>query len=143
TQAGNTDVVVKTFAGADHFLQQTKTGSPREMQAADRVKAFAPGYLSTVTDWLSGQLVSPVALAEKACQQIQDGDWQAAAHSYAAILRLNPYRADHWHNYAYVQYKQGRYGESIRAWKKAAELGFAWDPLWERGLVWEKAWVIG
>jgi tetratricopeptide (TPR) repeat protein len=83
------------------------------------------------------------SLTERARQQIQDKDWDGAARSYAAILRLNPYRGDHWHNYGYVQHKRMRYEEAIRAWEKAAELGFAWDPLWERGLVWEKAWVTG
>jgi tetratricopeptide (TPR) repeat protein len=104
-------------------------------------------FVQTRTDGPSDQLTtgasSSVALAERAWQQIQDKDWEGAARSYLAILRYNPYRADHWHNYGYVQHKRKRYEEAIRAWEKAAELGFAWDPLWERGLVWEKAWVTG
>jgi alpha-beta hydrolase superfamily lysophospholipase len=143
TKAGNADVTVKTFPDADHFLHQAKTGGPREMAAQDRVGTFASGYLTTLTDWLGERLATPVALAERARQQIQDGDWSGAARSYAIILHLNPYRADHWHNYGYVQHRRGRYEEAIRAWEKAAELGFAWDPLWERGLVWDKAWVTG
>jgi pimeloyl-ACP methyl ester carboxylesterase len=141
TKASNADVTVKTFPGADHFLHQTKTGGPREMAAGER--RFAPGYLTTLTDWLSERLVLPSALAERARQQIQDSDWAGAARSYAIILRLNPYCADHWHNYGYVQHRRGRYEEAVRAWEKAADLGFAWDPLWERGLVWDRAWVTG
>jgi pimeloyl-ACP methyl ester carboxylesterase len=126
TRAGNADVTVKTFPDADHFLHQTKTGGPREMAGGGRVKAFAPGYLTTLTSWLGERLATPTALAERALKQIQDGDWPGAARSYATILRLNPYRADHWHNYAYAQHKLGRYEEAVRAWEKAAELGFAW-----------------
>jgi tetratricopeptide (TPR) repeat protein len=143
TKSGNTDVTIKTFPNADHFLYQAKTGGPKEALAGDRVRRFASGYFSTLTDWVAERLASPLALAERARQRIQDGDWEAATHSYAAIVRLNPYRADHWHNFAYVQFKRGLYEGAVRAWKKAAELGFAWDPMWERGLVWEKAWVTG
>jgi pimeloyl-ACP methyl ester carboxylesterase len=147
TKAGNTDVTVKMFPEADHFLHRTKTGGPREALAGGRVRTFAPDYFLKLTEWLGERLTIPPArsraLAEQARQQIRDGDWRSAAHSYATILRHNPYRADHWHNYAYVQHKQGRYEEAVLAWKKAAELGFAWDPLWECGLVWDKAWVAG
>jgi tetratricopeptide (TPR) repeat protein len=87
--------------------------------------------------------ISPTALVEQARRQIQKKDWTGAARSYATVLPVNPYRADHWFNYGYVQHQRRRYEEAIRAWVKAAELGFAWDPLWERGLVWEKAWVTG
>jgi dienelactone hydrolase len=143
TKAGNADVTVKTFPDADHFLHRTKTGGPRETAARGRVRTFAPGYLTTLTDWLSERLVAPTALAERARRQIQDGDWPGAARSYAIMLQLNPYRADHWHNYGFVQHRRGRHEEAVRAWERAAELGFAWDPLWERGLVWDKAWVTG
>jgi pimeloyl-ACP methyl ester carboxylesterase len=143
TKAGNPDVTVKTFPGADHFMHLAKTGGSREALAAGRVKTFAPGYFAALTDWLGERLATPTALVERARQQIQDGDWQGAARSYAAILGRNAYRADHWHNYAYVKYRVGHYEEAIRAWEKAAELGFAWDPLWERGFVWDKAWVSG
>jgi hypothetical protein len=114
-------------------------GARNDRPVAEPAPPAADGAASRSVD----PAASPVALAERARQQIQDGDWQGAAHSYATILRLNPYRADHWHNYAYVQHRRGRYEEAIRAWEKAAELGFAWDPLWERGLVWDKAWVTG
>jgi pimeloyl-ACP methyl ester carboxylesterase len=53
TRAGNQDVTVKTFPGADHFLYLAKTGGPREMSAKDRVKTLAPEYLSTITDWVA------------------------------------------------------------------------------------------
>ena len=59
----------------------------------------------------------------EAVSQTRDGNWQATADSYAIIVRLNPYRAEDWHNYAYAQYKLGRYEDAIRAWKKSAELG--------------------
>jgi alpha-beta hydrolase superfamily lysophospholipase len=143
TKAGNADVTVKTFPDADHFLHPAKTGGPREMALGDRVRTLAPGYLTTLTDWLNERLVASAALAERARQQIQDGDWSGVARSYTIILQRNPYRADHWHNFGYVQHRRGHYEEAIRAWEKAAELGFAWDPLWERGLVWDKAWVTG
>jgi pimeloyl-ACP methyl ester carboxylesterase len=58
TKAGNKDVTVKTFAEADHFIHLSKSGGPRETFAKDRVKTFAPGYFSTVTDWIAG-LVRP------------------------------------------------------------------------------------
>jgi alpha-beta hydrolase superfamily lysophospholipase len=146
-KAGNTDVTVKTFPGADHFLRATRAGGPSEALAGGPPQTLAPGYPSTLTEWLGERratpAASPAALAERARQQIQDGDWPGAARSYAILLRLNPYRPDHWHNYAYVQHQRGRYEEAVRAWEKAAELGLAWDPLWERGLVWDKAWVTG
>jgi pimeloyl-ACP methyl ester carboxylesterase len=56
SRAGNPDVTVKTFPEADHFLQLTKTGGPRELNASDRTRVFAPGYFSTLTDWLDGRL---------------------------------------------------------------------------------------
>jgi pimeloyl-ACP methyl ester carboxylesterase len=74
TRAGNADVTVKTFPDADHFLHQTKTGGPKEMSTGDRVRTFVPGYLTTLTDWLDERLAIPTARAERARQQIQDGD---------------------------------------------------------------------
>ncbi len=62
TKAGNTDVTVKTFSEADHFLHQTKTGGPREVLVGDPVKTFAPGYLSTLTDWLSERIAAATAV---------------------------------------------------------------------------------
>jgi pimeloyl-ACP methyl ester carboxylesterase len=152
-KAGNPDVTIKIFPNADHDIVSSRTGGRKEKRERSRGlpqgagPEFAPGYLKTMTDWLNERLTnlasSPATLAERARQHIQDKDWEGAARGYAVILRLNPYRADHWHNYGYVQHKRQRYEEAIRAWEKAAELGFAWDPLWERGLVWEKAWVTG
>ncbi len=56
TESGNKDVTVKTFPGADHFLYLTKTGGPGDTPAKDREKQFAPGYISTVTDWLASRV---------------------------------------------------------------------------------------
>jgi pimeloyl-ACP methyl ester carboxylesterase len=58
TRAGNADVTVKIFPDADHFLHQTKTGGPREMASAGRVKTLASGYLTTVTGWLGERLTA-------------------------------------------------------------------------------------
>jgi pimeloyl-ACP methyl ester carboxylesterase len=55
-KAGNRYVTIKVFAEADHFIHLSQSGGPREAQAKDRVKTFAPGYLSTVTDWIGGQV---------------------------------------------------------------------------------------
>jgi tetratricopeptide (TPR) repeat protein len=112
-----------------------------ESDPLERRSARAP--TCTFAGVPAAQPFSQRALADHASQQILDQDWEAAARSYSAILARNPYRADDWHNYGYVQHKQNRYEAAIRAWQKAADLGFAWDPLWERGLVWEKAWVTG
>jgi hypothetical protein len=146
-RAGNTDVTVKTFPGADHFLRPTQAGGLPKASAGGPPTALAPGYPSALAEWLGERLAMPAGsaagLAERARRQIQDADWHGAGRSYAALLRLNPYRADHWHNYAYVQHQRGHYEEAVRAWEKAAELGFAWDPLWERGSVWDRAWVTG
>jgi hypothetical protein len=57
-KADNKDVSVKTFAEADHFLHLTKTGGPRETHDRHRVKTFAPGYLTTMTEWI-GQHARP------------------------------------------------------------------------------------
>jgi hypothetical protein len=66
TEGGNLDVTVKIFPDADHFLHQATTGGPREMAAANRVRMFAPGYLTTLTDWLSERLFALTALTEQA-----------------------------------------------------------------------------
>ncbi len=53
-KAGNRDVTVRLFPGADHSLCRTRTGSPRE--ARDRAGGgpdFVPGYLDAMTDWLN------------------------------------------------------------------------------------------
>jgi pimeloyl-ACP methyl ester carboxylesterase len=57
-KAGNKDVTVKTFAGADHFMQATKTGGPRERLAKDRNKRLVPDYLATITNWLAPRIRS-------------------------------------------------------------------------------------
>jgi pimeloyl-ACP methyl ester carboxylesterase len=59
TRTGNTDVTVKIFPEADHFLHQATTGGPTEMAAGNRVRTFVPGYLTTLTDWLGERLVAP------------------------------------------------------------------------------------
>jgi pimeloyl-ACP methyl ester carboxylesterase len=51
-RAGDKDVTVKTFAGADHFMHATKTGGPGERFAKDRKQELVPDYLPTITDWL-------------------------------------------------------------------------------------------
>jgi uncharacterized protein len=57
-RAGNKDVTVRTFANADHFMQVTKTGGPRETFAKGRKKEFVPGYLTTITTWLAPRVRS-------------------------------------------------------------------------------------
>jgi pimeloyl-ACP methyl ester carboxylesterase len=57
--AGNRDVTITVFPGADHGLTTTETGGPKE--ARERSKArrpgdvpdFAPGYLDLMTGWLT------------------------------------------------------------------------------------------
>ncbi len=80
-------------------------------------------------------------LAARAVMQLQCSDWEGAAQTYERITRHNPYRADHWHNYGYALHKAGRHASAIRAWERALDLGFAWDPLWERGIVCDATWV--
>lgn len=99
------------------------------------------GILSLVGSTTPAAPASPVELADRAIGQLRERDWEGAAKTYREIVRANPYRADHWHNYGYSLHRSGRYEEAIGAWKEAAELGFAWDPLWERGLVWDPTWV--
>jgi len=57
-KAGNKEVTVTTFAYADHFMQVTKTGGPRETFAKGRKKEFVPGYLATITKWLAPRVRS-------------------------------------------------------------------------------------
>ena len=49
-EAGNTDVTVKTFPGANHLFQLAKTGSSAEY--ATLPKEFVPGFLDTITEWI-------------------------------------------------------------------------------------------
>jgi pimeloyl-ACP methyl ester carboxylesterase len=57
--AGNRDVTIRVFPGADHGLTTTVSGGPKE--ARERSKArrpgdvpdFAPGYLDLMTSWLT------------------------------------------------------------------------------------------
>jgi pimeloyl-ACP methyl ester carboxylesterase len=55
-KAGNRDVTVKVFPGADHGLRITTTGGPKEARGRAGKKGprrdFAPGYLDTMTAWL-------------------------------------------------------------------------------------------
>ena len=80
-------------------------------------------------------------LAQHAIDRMQAADWGEAALTYERIVRENPYRADQWHNFGFALHKSGKYAEAVRAWERAANLGFAWDPLWERRLVWDPTWV--
>ena len=48
-RAGNRDVTIKVFAGADHSLLEAKTGGLRETPYKKR---FAPGALPLVRDWV-------------------------------------------------------------------------------------------
>jgi uncharacterized protein len=58
-KANNRDVTVKIFPDADHALRRSETGSRREAAERDRNRAkedgpdFVPGYLDTMTDWLT------------------------------------------------------------------------------------------
>jgi pimeloyl-ACP methyl ester carboxylesterase len=62
--AGNRDVTIKVFTGADHGMRTTETGGPKE--ARERSKArrpedvpdFAPGYLELMTAWLTERFVT-------------------------------------------------------------------------------------
>ena len=60
-RAGNNDVTIKLFPKADHGLNITQTGGPKE--AKQRSKAsktgappdFTPGYLDLMTNWLTNR----------------------------------------------------------------------------------------
>lgn len=47
---GNSDFVVKVFPNANHLFQEAGTGSPNEYSQLP--KAFVPGFLETVSDWI-------------------------------------------------------------------------------------------
>jgi pimeloyl-ACP methyl ester carboxylesterase len=53
--AGNRDVTIKVFPGADHGLRVSVTSGPRERASARKPHDddFAPGYLELMTDWLN------------------------------------------------------------------------------------------
>jgi pimeloyl-ACP methyl ester carboxylesterase len=55
-KAGNTDVTVKTLAGADHFMHAATTGGPRERLAKDRKQEFVADYFPTINGWLSARV---------------------------------------------------------------------------------------
>lgn len=50
-KAGNRDVTFKVFPGANHLFQKAGTGSPSEYAKLE--KAFLPGFLETVSEWIS------------------------------------------------------------------------------------------
>jgi uncharacterized protein len=56
-QAGNPDVTIRVFAGADHCLFPSTTGGMQEMrrmwQAAET--SFVTGYLETVAEWVGAR----------------------------------------------------------------------------------------
>jgi pimeloyl-ACP methyl ester carboxylesterase len=52
-KAGNTNVTIKVFAGADHSLLEAKTGGLKEIS---RVKRFVPGAFEFQKDWLLQQV---------------------------------------------------------------------------------------
>lgn len=52
TQAGNSDVTLKVFPQADHFLHQARTGGPREMRSSKQAETLVSGYFSAVSEWL-------------------------------------------------------------------------------------------
>ena len=58
TKAGNPDVTIGTIPEADHFLQVTATRARAEMPREQLIRSLAPGYVSTVTDWLHERLES-------------------------------------------------------------------------------------
>jgi pimeloyl-ACP methyl ester carboxylesterase len=60
-KAGNKDLTVKIFQGADHSLCKTETGGRKEARqrtqnkTAEAAPAFVDGYLETLTVWLEKQ----------------------------------------------------------------------------------------
>jgi pimeloyl-ACP methyl ester carboxylesterase len=60
-KAGNRDVTVRVFAGADHGMRPARTGGPKEARERARSRrpgeapAFVPGYLDAMTDWLTAR----------------------------------------------------------------------------------------
>jgi pimeloyl-ACP methyl ester carboxylesterase len=55
-KAGNRDVTVKIFAGADHFMHVAKTGGPRESFAKGRKEEFVSEYFATIISWLAPRI---------------------------------------------------------------------------------------
>lgn len=55
-KAGNADVTITTFPGADHALFLSETGGMKELQQSflqpAGQKVFAPGYLDFVAEWV-------------------------------------------------------------------------------------------
>ncbi|HOW44992.1 MAG TPA: alpha/beta fold hydrolase [Candidatus Aminicenantes bacterium] len=50
-KGGNRDVTFRVFPGANHLFQKAGTGSPSEYAALE--KAFVPGFLETISSWIS------------------------------------------------------------------------------------------
>jgi uncharacterized protein len=63
--AGNRDVTIKVFPGADHGLRITVTGGPKETKGRSGAREpgvgpdFVPGYLDLMTDWLTRRFGTP------------------------------------------------------------------------------------
>ncbi len=51
--AGNRDVTLKTFDGANHLFIKAVTGSPTEYASLE--KAFVPGLLDDISGWISAR----------------------------------------------------------------------------------------
>jgi pimeloyl-ACP methyl ester carboxylesterase len=55
-KAGNADVTIKIFPGADHALFPSETGGMKELQQSflkpAGQKVFAPGYLDLIAEWV-------------------------------------------------------------------------------------------
>ena len=54
-RAGNTDYTIKVFPTGRHDLVEGENGGPKE---SARMKRYAPGFWSTMTDWLMDRLTA-------------------------------------------------------------------------------------
>lgn len=71
-EAGNDDATVVVFPDANHLFLAADTGGPDEYAELD--KAFVPGFLDTISDWL---LARVDAAAEQDATLSRDEKWQA------------------------------------------------------------------
>lgn len=60
-KAGNKDVTIVSFPGADHVLFPSITGGQAELDdwLGHHFKVFAPGYVDTMADWIEARFVTP------------------------------------------------------------------------------------
>jgi hypothetical protein len=56
-EGGNKDVTVRVMPGANHLFQAATTGYPSEYGTLK--KAFVPGFLDTLTAWVTGHVTVP------------------------------------------------------------------------------------